>query len=55
MAKLASALQNAQQITYQEARVMIREMKTRVREGEDPEEILYEHGLEPDYVMELLF
>lgn len=29
-------------------------MRTRVMDGEDPEEILGEYGLEPDYVLELL-
>ena len=30
------------------------EMLERVQNGEDPEEVLYEEGLEPDYVMDLL-
>jgi hypothetical protein len=38
-----------------EAREIIKEMRARVIEGEDPEEILYEEGLEPDYVFELLY
>ena len=37
-----------------EALELIRDMRERVMEGEDPEEILYEEGLEPDYVMDLL-
>ena len=37
-----------------EADVLIEEMKERVIEGEDPEEVLYEEGLEPDYVFDLL-
>lgn len=37
------------------AKDIIREIKERMMEGEDPEELLYEQGLEPDYVMDLLF
>jgi hypothetical protein len=37
-----------------EAREIIQEMRARVMEGEDPEEVLYEEGLEPDYVFDLL-
>ncbi len=39
-----------------DAKDLIREMRDRVlTDGEDPDEVLYEHGLEPDYVMDLLF
>lgn len=41
--------------TEEEARQEIKEMKIRVMNGEDPEEILYELGLEPDYVFELIY
>jgi hypothetical protein len=37
-----------------EARQVVFEMKERVLQGEDPEELLYEEGLEPDYIMDLL-
>lgn len=30
------------------------EMVERVKEGEDPEQVLFEEGLEPDYVLDLL-
>lgn len=30
------------------------EMRERVAQGEDPEEVLFEIGLEPDYIFELL-
>ncbi|MGR3809590.1 hypothetical protein [Jiulongibacter sp. NS-SX5] len=33
---------------------LIAEMHERVLDGEDPEDILYEIGLEPDYVFDLL-
>lgn len=54
--ELARALvssENAANLT--EAARMIDEMKTRVIDGEDPEEILLEYGLEPDYIMDILF
>jgi hypothetical protein len=39
-----------------EARELIAELRERVCDGEDPEEILWEElGLEPDYVDDLLF
>ena len=38
-----------------EAREILKEMRARVMDGEDPEEVLYEEGLEPDYVFDLLY
>lgn len=37
-----------------DAKEIINEMRQRVYEGENPEEILYEIGLEPDYVFDLI-
>jgi len=37
------------------AKIIISEMRERIMDGEDPEELLYEQGLEPDYAMDLLF
>ena len=51
---LLTALMRSQDFTKQEAMDELNEMKERVFEGEDPEEILYEYGLEPDYVFDLL-
>lgn len=39
---------------FEEAFNLIVEMQDRVLDGENPEEVLYEYGLEPDYVFELL-
>ena len=36
-----------------EALEIIAEMRERMFEGENPEELLYEWGLEPDYVFDL--
>ena len=41
-------------MTRKEAKEYIAELCQRVWEGEDPEEVLYEEGLEPDYVFDLL-
>lgn len=41
-------------MTAAEARELRQEMMQRVWDGEDPEEILYEEGLEPDYVFDIL-
>jgi len=41
-------------MTEDEARRTLKYMRERVAEGEDPEEVLYEEGLEPDYVLDLL-
>lgn len=37
-----------------EALDVINEMREAVLNGEDPEELLYDEGLEPDYVMDIL-
>jgi hypothetical protein len=36
------------------AQDIFNEMVERVKEGEDPEQVLFEEGLEPDYVLDLL-
>ncbi len=40
--------------TIEEARQIIAEMRDAVLEGEDPEELLWDYGLEPDYVFDIL-
>jgi len=45
-----------QDLTKEEAKSRILEMKQRIyNDNEDPEEVLYEEGLEPDYVFELIW
>lgn len=51
---LKEALMSGQGLTEQEAKHSIKEMKIMVMEGEDPEEVLFENGLEPDYLFEIL-
>lgn len=52
---LLKALMQGQDLSKDEAKEMIEEMRKRVREdNEDPEEVLYEEGLEPDYILDLI-
>ena len=41
-------------MTEEEAASEIKDMKERILGGEDPEEILYEIGLEPDYIFDIM-
>ena len=52
---LKKALMKGQDLSASEAAEVIAEMKRRVYEdGADPEEVLYEEGLEPDYIYDLI-
>jgi len=42
------------ELTKEEAEELVDEMKQRVADGENPEEVLYDEGLEPDYIFELI-
>lgn len=52
--ELIQIFMNRDGMTKAEARGLIKEMRSRVLEGEDPEEVLYEEGLEPDYIFDLI-
>lgn len=54
MSELVEVLMAREGITLQEAEKIRLDMLQRVWSGEDPEEVLYEHGLEPDYVFDIL-
>ncbi len=41
-------------MSEQEALDYVAEMRQRIAEGEDPEEALYDEGLEPDYIFDLI-
>lgn len=51
---LKQALMNGQSIDEYTAVAIIDEMADRVLAGEDPESVLEEEGLEPDYIFDLL-
>ena len=52
--ELLQALMNTEQCSPAEAKVIIAEMVEEVFDGRDPEEVLFDWGLEPDYVFDLL-
>jgi len=54
MTELKQALITGKDMSPTEADEAIEEMRNQVLEGEDPEELLYEQGLEPDYIFDLL-
>jgi hypothetical protein len=52
---LKAVLMRRDNLSASEAQELIDEARSRVLDGEDPEDILYEDfGLEPDYVFDLL-
>ena len=54
--ELHQALMNSQKLTFEEAHELFKEMQERVYVYlEDPEEVLFDEGLEPDYVFDLLY
>ena len=53
MTELVKVLMDRDGLTREEAEDLRKEMRNRMYNGEDPEEILYEEGLEPDYIMDL--
>jgi hypothetical protein len=54
MTDLKKVLMSRDKMSSEQADQEIKEMRNRVLEGEDPEEILLEIGLEPDYIFDLL-
>ncbi len=51
---LHKALMKCNEWSLEEAETEIQCMKNRVAEGENPEDLLYEQGLEPDYFFDLI-
>jgi hypothetical protein len=51
---LKEALINGQDMSASEADEAIAEMRERILEGENPEEVLFDMGLEPDYIFDLI-
>lgn len=54
MNNLKKVFMSRDDLTSAEADSLIREMRKRVNDGEDPEEVLFEEGLEPDYLFDLI-
>jgi len=55
MNDLEKVLTERDGLTQEEADEQIAEMRKRMLEGEDPEELLWEVGLESDYIFDLLY
>lgn len=51
---LVSIFMRRDHMTQRQARDLFEDMRNRVRGGEDPEEVLRDEGLEPDFVFQLL-
>jgi len=54
MILIKALINNESAESIEEAREIIAEMRERVADGEDPEDVLHEYGLEPDYVFDIL-
>ena len=54
MSELKNALMSGQGLSADEADKAIEEMREAVYEGEDPEELLYDYGMEPDYIFDII-
>jgi hypothetical protein len=55
MTELERVLIRRDEMTPQEAQEYVAELRGRVLEGENPEEILFDElGLEPDYIFDIL-
>ena len=54
MSELKKVLMERDGMTEEEANAEIVDMRNRVYEGENPEEVLYDIGLEPDYIFDII-
>jgi hypothetical protein len=54
MSELKKALMSGQDMSADEADEAIEEMREQVLQGANPEEVLHDIGLEPDYVFDII-
>lgn len=54
MNEIIRILMDRDDMEYEEACDELALMREALEDGQDPEEILYEYSLEPDYVMDLI-
>lgn len=54
MSELVKIFMERDDLTEQEAKNLVEEMRERVYEGENPEDVLYDEGLEPDYIFDII-
>ena len=52
--ELARIFMMRDHMSRNEAAAKVEEMRSLVWDGEDPEDLLWEEGLEPDYIMDLI-
>ncbi len=52
--ELAHIFMTRDRMSRKEAAAKVKEMRSLVWGGADPEELLWEEGLEPDYIMDLI-
>lgn len=52
--EIITILMKRDELSLTEAKEIFRDMIDAVNEGDDPEEVLYEYNLEPDYVLDLI-
>ena len=52
--ELIRIFMNRDELTREEAESLVDELKERVYCGENPEDVLYDVGLEPDYIFEII-
>ena len=52
--QLHEAIMNRDSVSLEEADELVQELKDKVNEGEDPEEVLFNEGFEPDYIFDIL-
>jgi len=52
--ELVGIFMNRDELTRDEAEDFVSELKERVADGENPEEVLYDEGLEPDYIFDIM-
>lgn len=55
MNKIVKILMRRDDMTEEEARELVEDCRERINDGEDPEEVLYDLGLEHDYIFDLIF
>ena len=51
---LLEAIMSRDECSQKEAQELINFMKELVNEGENPEEVLYDEGFEPDYIFDII-
>lgn len=54
MTELMRILMSRDDMNQQDAESLIAEMREAVLDGDDPEEVLLDYGLEPDYIYDIL-